>query len=833
MVATLLSVWQLLAAPMTPGAFDSTASPHLRADSAAPAPRFSADSAAPAPRFSADSAAATPRIVRVLPAVEVHALLSDMRSGQTTHLIPARVLRSYPIDGLADVLALQAGVVAQAEELHVRGGRAGETMVTVDGLGLNEPSQYRPMELPLLALESAELASGALEAPLGGALAGVLQFRTANPTARPSAEWRWESDGRRGTNYDRYQGRVSTPLHVMGLGAVAAGDGTFDDTWLPALRSRTRHDFAGLPLGWRAENRVLGSLKIAPVERPEKFSAEVFANRQVHRPYSPSWSLDGWTVIPFNPKMSPVFTPYYVDSAYRYRAADHLDITDDRQVAALVKTGASRGLARGTLSLGWLRTRTVRSLDGQRHPLSEMHRPKYGNGNDRDGFHVLFGDDPLYRESASDRITLRADGETLTRAGTRIMAGAGLYEDWVSLHEVNWLSFGRYGVDLFGPPPLDSVRTYDVRAPGGFAYVQGRWQSGGLILNAGLRAECFSPGWAAAHQTLPGTSSARWSLGPRLSLAYPISVRDVFSFSYVRMQQPPARDFLYDDRLAVGNRLPLGNPALESATAISYEGAVKHVFGPEWALQTSIFFRDVFGQVGLRDFSTPAGPIDLRYVSEDQSSTLGFEWSLLHAAGEHLRLEARYTWMQAWGNESRPGGDPYGPVRVAHTPAFGDAALSWDRRHSFLMSGAWSHRRGWAVAWTTAVGSPLPWTPKPLRQAFTDFSLIDSRRLSWTENTNLSLSWAPAIARGLKFGVEARNLFDNRSDRLATLDGYPNPIINTQYDDYGAYRTLTGLGGGAYWNTLPEGDPGHWVAVHDPRLITPPRAFRASIGGSW
>ena len=35
--------------------------------------------------------------------------------------------------------------------------------------------------------------------------------------------------------------------------------------------------------------------------------------------------------------------------------------------------------------------------------------------------------------------------------------------------------------------PFDSTRSFDVRAPGGFAYAQGRWLSEGLVLNAGLR----------------------------------------------------------------------------------------------------------------------------------------------------------------------------------------------------------------------------------------------------------------------------------------------------------------------------------------------------------
>jgi outer membrane receptor protein involved in Fe transport len=322
-----------------------------------------------------------------------------------------------------------------------------------------------------------------------------------------------------------------------------------------------------------------------------------------------------------------------------------------------------------------------------------------------------------------------------------------------------------------------------------------------------------------------------WSFGPRLGLAYPISVRDAFSLAYVRLQQAPARDFLYDQREAISDRQPLGNPSLEPATLISYEAALKHVIGPEWALQASLFYRDVFGQVGALDHQIPGGTSNLRYSDNDQSHVMGLEWSVVHS-GARRRIEAHYTWMQAWGNESRPEGDPYGPVRAAEAPPIGDQPLSWDRRHSLLVSGTWEAREHTSVSWSTTVSSPLPWTPKPLRQPPTDLALINSRRLGWSEITNLDLKWSPPRALGLTFGIEVRNLFDDRAERAVTVDGYPNPVINTIFDDYSAYRTETGLAGGGYWSQL-YGETGHWVRVNDPRLFNPPRAVRMSVGARW
>ena len=91
----------------------------------------------------------------------------------------------------------------------------------------------------------------------------------------------------------------------------------------------------------------------------------------------------------------------------------------------------------------------------------------------------------------------------------------------------------------------------------------------------------------------------------------------------------------------------------------------------------------------------------------------------------------------------------------------------------------------------------------------------------------------PRWLRNVTLSFDVRNVFDSRHDLFSTVDGFPNLQINTLYDDYGAYRTETGLPGGAYWNDRNgDGAPG-WVPVHDPRLTSPPRAIRMGASVTW
>jgi len=104
-----------------------------------------------------------PRVVHRLQEVVVRASpLHDMLSSESVQRVTHENLTGLPVDNLADAVALKAGVVAQGEELHVRGGRAGETQWLLRGMPLNDPLRGRPMQLPLLGVESAELVSGGL-----------------------------------------------------------------------------------------------------------------------------------------------------------------------------------------------------------------------------------------------------------------------------------------------------------------------------------------------------------------------------------------------------------------------------------------------------------------------------------------------------------------------------------------------------------------------------------------------------------------------------------------------------------------------------------------------
>ena len=218
----------------------------------------------------------------------------------------------------------------------------------------------------------------------------------------------------------------------------------------------------------------------------------------------------------------------------------------------------------------------------------------------RDAFRAYAGDWPYFKRTRTDRYQATASGSIVQSPRSRWGFGAGGRVGRRGLYELDSA--------LPSSHLIDDVRAFHTGAPGGWAYVQNRWEREGLVFNGGLRAEYFSAGDASVPlgntpgTTTPATRHApggitTWS--PRLGLAFLISVRDAMSFTYARIHQPPGREYTGRKPALDLHPPPAGNPGLEPGELVTYQAAVKHLFNERWSGQVSAFHRDLFGQVGI------------------------------------------------------------------------------------------------------------------------------------------------------------------------------------------------------------------------------------------
>ena len=780
---------------------------------------------APAAAPVADSLAHARIVRRFDPIVVEGGRRADPGSNETVYTLPERFLRSLPVDRLVDAVALEAGVVARGEDLHVRGGRSGELLVSTLGVPLNDPQFGRALELPLFAVRSVDLLAGGLDADHAGSLAGELDVQTEVPTGRVTGIARWTSDGRWFGNSDAGLARLTGPL-VRGTGFAIAAEARLDDLGLPVTRTQSRQQVYRARFGWRQDNRMLAWLKLAPVERAQRGSVEIFASRVVRAPYNPMFTYDAFvtptgaddTAFPF--ELSDVALD---ETSVRYRAADHLTMTDERRLAVIATRSMVTRPGPVRATLGWLHGRSLTSigLRADSDYINDFNRLEFGLPHNAasNPYSAYFGDEPLFRRSRSSRWFGRGELVAAPAPHQRLKTGVGVSYDEVQLREID---------DAFpNGVGFDSLRTYRAFAPGGFAYAQHRWQIGGLVWNAGMRLEAFSAGSQAPQ------SRTIWTWSPRWGFAYPVSDKDAFSASYSRIHQNPDRDLLYDQRKVGFNRHPMGNAALVPAEVISYQAAVKHILDAAWSLQLGVFYRDVFGVPGTRRAHSPVGTFRLEYASADESHAGGVELAVRRETPGGQRLGLSYTFMNAYGSQSSQQGLDFGYQVGDRTLPQGTHPLDWDERHAVALTTLLHPAGRWWLSWSTRIATGLPWTPVPNTSGsapppFTDQSSVNSRRLPWSENTNLTLRWKSRQLFGASALVNVTNVFDGRGDNAATVSGNPNPSINTLTDQYSAYRTETGMGGGAYWDPAATGGAG-WIPVHDARLARRARAIRIGI----
>jgi outer membrane receptor protein involved in Fe transport len=472
---------------------------------------------------------------------------------------------------------------------------------------------------------------------------------------------------------------------------------------------------------------------------------------------------------------------------------------------------------------------------------------------ERDPFHAYAGEWAYFRRTRFDRLQTSLTGGFALPPRSRFGFGVGALWDNVLFYEL----------DAVEPsdPRVDSLRRFHTRAPGGWAYVQHRWEREGLVWNGGLRLQMFSAGDDAhalagvkpGQGALPDKRSpgAQWTLSPRFGIAYPISVRDALSLSYARIHQAPGREYLSDDRLLVYSRRPLGEPGLIPSELVTYQAGLKHLFYDRWALQLSVFHRDLYGQIGIVNDAYFPSTFRPRYANSEYGHATGYEVALLAGArregepepnGSVLRrllrgeFSLRYTYMTANGTMSGTDGWFYGEPFGFRPLPIGEHPLDWDREHMLGFDAVWREPHVFTLGWVTQLASSPRWTPTvsmvgdpsgPL--VAPDLAAVNSRTLPGSERTDVVLRLEPPALRGAKLLIEVRNLFNSRGQGLVSVNGFPNPAINTLRDDYAGYRTETGRGGGAYWDPRLNGGRGGWVPVDDLRLRKIPRSIRFGI----
>ena len=322
---------------------------------------------------------------------------------------------------------------------------------------------------------------------------------------------------------------------------------------------------------------------------------------------------------------------------------------------------------------------------------------------------------------------------------TNSISGKGLDFDefWGYMNEY-WSSFPGDKLRLAKTTDGDYV-DYE-REPLEFsAYIQDKVELGELVLNAGVRLDLFDPKAKTLNNKRELSqqignpenlidSKIKKQLSPRIGFSYPISDQGAFHVSYGHFFQMPSFEKLFEKPINENMTTLLledariGDTDLEPERTIAYEIGLQQQLAYEYAMDLTLFYKDIRNQLGLEAVRTTDAVGYTRYVNRDYGNVKGFTLAFEKLRTGLISGGVDYTFQYAKGSASDPNFLQL--VEIA-TRLSGESvqfperqilALDWDQRHTINVNLNISQSNNWAVGVIGSWGSGLPYSPTSIEE---------------------------------------------------------------------------------------------------------------------
>jgi outer membrane receptor for ferrienterochelin and colicin len=763
----------------------------------------------------------------------------ELERSDTVQRIGQDELENLPVDTFQEAVALKAGVVAQAGELHFRGGRAGEVAYMIDGIRVSDPLAGGSLDIATNAVAESEILLGGFDAEYGNAQSGIINITTQEGGSRFAGAVEYSTDDfgapdKTYNNFDRLNVGFGGPTGVKDLTYFFSFQGTFSDGYLKTSEARPRQtilDF--IRVGPRQNNDYNYQGKLAWKPGPNyKMTLEYLNNHSVRDIYSHVFSLNGFvqTRVDTIRASGEIITRYGRFSAERedssfvpYNAAEHTpNVEDDFNQVKMVWNHTLSPSTFYTLKL----SRIEYNFDyrvGNKEPWEYVGRfpIQWNNAIDQltNRFFATNGDYPSFTERNTITYSFKTDW-THQVGRHRFKTGfEAIYND-LALLSIDF----PVAVNAMGQVGGFRSQYHYYNNEGSF-YVQDRWEHEGMVINMGGRIDVFSVGNQLDVSEVLNRSRNQFS--PRFGIAYPVSDRDVFSFHYGRFSQIPDRQYIFENRGA--STQVRGNPNLENETTVSYQAGLQHMFTQDVFGQFSVYFKDIFGLLTIEQRSSGDNPnLVPTYVNRDYASARGFELTLEKRFSHNFSGSVSYGYGVASGVASDP--NLQRDEELLYLP-ISEQPLDWDQRHTFSAQVLVAQPEDWLVNLVWSYGSGFPFTPTNRNERKIDPSLTNAGRLPSITNLNLQAEKHFSIyGQDVKFFFRGNNVLDALNISNLEPSNWPNPP-GTNSNDYRVFYSETGRAGGAYLGEDRNGDGSEdWIPVNDPRVFAEGRNLRVGLG---
>ena len=746
--------------------------------------------------------------------------LIEVDNTGSSHYITAKQMEAMPLDQVVDMIAQQPGVTLQDNEIHIRGGRADDTMFVVDGMSVNDPlagGGYGYQIDPSI-INEIEVLTGGFNAEYGQAVSGVVNVSTKEGSDRvegkvslkrdywnqtvpknDSIGWRDLTKFDEPRNIDTVKGSLSGPdpittgLRALGLDLpgkqfmLLSGSMDVRDGYLPIYsRQKTLESpiYKGSFWSPRQQNDWNGMAK---------WTWNMTPSHKLSINTSRYFSINQGFFMPGEGYPRPFMDN--LDNYMSFTSENILTQVYYRQVLS---------------ETSWYELTCGRNFN-------RLH----GNVNGNDDFTTYEPidypyDDPAgmaggsadrWHDHYSEAYTLKGAYSFMGVGNNKFKTGFEM-----SLTEMQMIDLQ---TRLGNPPPgklgvkEDIFRAHPITAAG---YFQDTIEFRGLIVNAGIRLDVWAPGeevervmanpddYLFIYQDMADEFYAktydvfgrRWKarLSPRLGLSFPVTERDKFFFNYGHFNQWPRFAYVYpqlEAQTATEVQL-LGNPNLDPKVTVEYETGIQHEFGGLWSMGLTFFNRDIFGyaksvrlnsvDIGADETPDPNdyGTVTIqpvRYFNGDSARSLGMELSVIKRTTKWLSGSASVEFQRSTGTNSDADA------------AYLEAVYQETETETVSIGGLSRSPLLWDKPWTTSMNL--------------DFTVFDRDRpvlFGWTMPANWSLNILARAEAGQRYtprywlGEDKAPLRGDRYSGLGPWKGTVN-LRFSKFWKFGSRNKLT------------------------------------------
>ncbi len=637
---------------------------------------------------------------------------TDITSSQQ-HL-SADEIKQKVVESVTDIVGEQLGVVVQDNKIHIRGGRADESLYIIDGQSIKDPlSGYsNTLFINASAIKDLKVITGGFDAEYGQAMSGVVDIETKEGQEKFVGGITLKSDHWLGAliksyNSDSYQFSFGglEPISgylLKGMGMKVPGKMTFflsgygniSDTYLPHA------------------NRLY----------PSKSFYRHFAQREEndwHIMAKVAWIITTGKKLVFSYDRSlninqGYFMPVVTDTRgypYEYeKMLDHYNTFTKEGILSTVqwvhtlsnRTFYKLSLSRFYTSLHSAVQNKHWSEYRQQLDLEPVYYVPDSQGNIQTRFGDGFwdtGDAESWYDYFSDNWSLRADITTQPNDKHSVKGGLEARYTEMQVVDINAPWFGETGLgrnhDYFRVYPND-----------GAFFLQDRITYDGMIVNIGLRYDYWFPGKYVDDaindpETVTITDAAREKykqetfkvfgmrgkghLSPRLGISHPVTDNDVLYLHYGHFSQKPKGQYVYAKLRSTSEATYqlFGNPNLKPTTTVAYELGLKHRFNANQTIEIKAYYKDMFDYptaTSIKKYSPRYGNISyLMYVNMDYARSRGVEMRFRRRYSKYLSGNIDFTYALATGKSSTPNTNLLVVAgRVSEKP-LRESRLRWDR----------------------------------------------------------------------------------------------------------------------------------------------------------